>query len=99
MGAGNVTLQLHAPLDFPFGEYCHEVVGQVARGTGKDLPKSRAAKAASSERLAMVNGTGCIAMCRVLERGEQTNARTTIFLQVSVNRRVTELLPSSESRG
>ena len=29
MGAGNVTLQLHAPLDFPFGEYCHEVVGQV----------------------------------------------------------------------
>ena len=55
---------------------------QVARGTGKDMPKSRAAKAASSERLAMVNGTGCIAMCRVLERGEQTNARTTIFLQV-----------------
>ena len=43
---------------------------QVARGTGKDMPKSRAAKAASSERLAMVNGTGCIAMCRVLERGE-----------------------------
>ena len=30
--------------------------------TGKAGPKSRAAKAASSEGLAMVNGTGCIAM-------------------------------------
>ena len=30
--------------------------------TGKAGPKSRAAKAASGERLAMVNGTGCIAM-------------------------------------
>eukprot|EP00964_Phaeocystis_antarctica_P008419 scaffold4544_cov66-Phaeocystis_antarctica.AAC.2 len=72
---------------------------QVARGTGKDMPKSRAAKAASSETLAMVNGKGCIAMCRVIERGERTNARTTIFLQVSVNRRITELLPSSKKAG
>eukprot|EP00310_Coccolithus_braarudii_P021508 CAMPEP_0183333526 /NCGR_PEP_ID=MMETSP0164_2-20130417/2418_1 /TAXON_ID=221442 /ORGANISM="Coccolithus pelagicus ssp braarudi, Strain PLY182g" /LENGTH=294 /DNA_ID=CAMNT_0025502479 /DNA_START=143 /DNA_END=1024 /DNA_ORIENTATION=- len=29
VGAGNITLQLHAPLDFPFGVYCHEIVGQV----------------------------------------------------------------------
>ena len=84
---------------------------QVARGTGKDMPKSRATKAASSEGLAMVNGTGCIAMCRflgrrtgdsidnvwVLGRGEQTKPPPTIFLQVRCLLR--ELLPSPRKAG
>mmetsp|Transcript_35060 Transcript_35060/g.67404 ORF Transcript_35060/g.67404 Transcript_35060/m.67404 type:complete len:864 (+) Transcript_35060:221-2812(+) len=29
VGAGNITLMLHAPLDVEFGAYCSEVVGQV----------------------------------------------------------------------
>ena len=45
---------------------------QVARGTGKDMPKSRAAKAASSEGFAMVNGTGCIE-CVGLSRTGRTD--------------------------
>ena len=63
------------------------------------MPKSRATKAASSEGLAMVNGTGCIAMCGFADEANRRNHRRQFSCKYRSSRRrelLRYMLPSSK---